>query len=448
MGGSVPRKLTTVRRGGTFGAVHPCQRSMLLESCGKPTKGSKDRGLVHLRHWAPYILRFDWLSGPVFQFPPISHVVGTMVCHREFSEKVALELYGVFLDCNLRLYQKPDTCDEKRDPFVDRLVTGISGLTVLFLACTIVSDEVACAKLLQMPTAGLRILKDLHDQGLGDFCSKVVRPQVKAMLQALFEGERDLTTTAWGQRLSLLVSLHLCRPNGKLATWGETDYPEPLLLDVLRLGPSRIRSIPIEYEAAATGFFAGNAVGTLIQLLSKRIIEREAKGRKHRTLVTLTTEWTTNLVSVGQSVAPMLVGSGGGYATPFSLEQTRGLLHDWIDERTARQTSSLRSACDHVLELFDERLYKFDRKFGKDVDLSPFRTQGSQALKIALDADPQAHYDRSIRAQGAPARYRFLVDCPSKRCNGQRERFWSNLFEKKLALIDQDDNTHGAYGLL
>jgi hypothetical protein len=144
----------------------------------------------------------------------------------------------------------------------------------------------------------------------------------------------------------------------------------------------------------------------------------------------------------------MLVGSGGGYATPFSLEQTRGLLHDWIDERTARQTSSLRSACDHVLELFDERLYKFDRKFGKDVDLSPFRTQGSQALKIALDADPQAHYDRSIRAQGAPARYRFLVDCPSKRCNGQRERFWSNLFEKKLALIDQDDNTHGAYGLL
>lgn len=371
-----------------------------------------------------------------------------MVCHQEFSEKVALELYGIFLNCNVRLYLEADTREGKRDPSVDKPVAGISGLTVLFLACTIVSDEVACAKLLQMPTAGLRILKDLHDQKLGDFCSKVVRPQVKAMLQALFEGERNLTTTAWGQRLSLLVSLHLCRPNGKLATWEEMDYPEPLLLDVLRLGPSRIRSIPIEYEAAAIGFFAGNAVGTLIQLLSKRIIEREAKGRKHRSLVTLTTEWTTNLVSVGQSVAPMLVGSGGGYATPFSLQQTQGLLHDWIDERTARQTSSLRSACDHILELFDERLYKFGRRFGDDVDLGPFRTQGSQALKIALDADPQAHYDKAVRSRASPTRYRFLADCPSKHWNGHHERFWSNLFEKKLALVDRDDDAHGAYGLL
>lgn len=212
-----------------------------------------------------------------------------MVSHHAFNEAVALDLYGAFPDCNLRVCQRylpeREPLREICDPAFDRGVKGISGLTVLFLACTIIFDDAACAKLLQMPTAGLRILKDLYDNRLGDFCCYMVRPQIKLMLQSLFVSQHNLTMSSWGQRLSLLVSLHICRLDGKLSRWKVGDDIELLVMDVLRLGPSRLTGVPINYEAAAIGFFAGIAIGTLRQHLSQRVLDKEAKGRRLKTLV-------------------------------------------------------------------------------------------------------------------------------------------------------------------
>lgn len=308
-----------------------------------------------------------------------------MVRHHDFNEEVALELYGAFPDCNLWVRQKylpeRDPRSELDDPPFDRTVIGISGLTVLFLACTIIFDDAACAKLLQMPTAGLRILKDLYDNRLGDFCSYMLRPQVEIMLQSVFEAQRNLTMTAWGQRLSLLVSLHICRPEGKLARWQVGDHIELLVMDALRLGPSRLTSVPINYEAAAIGFFAGIAIGTLRQHLSQRVLDKEAKGRKLKTLVVVGAEMTTNFISIVQSIVPLL--GGGSSATPFSLLQTQAALCEKIDRETAQRINGFLSARLNVLQLFDERLRKFCRIFGADVDLEPLLMQIAQAYQIA-----------------------------------------------------------------
>lgn len=125
------------------------------------------------------------------------------------------------------------------------------------------------------------------------------------------------------------------------------------------------------------------------------------------------------------------VGAAGG-ATPFSLKETQAWLHEWIDNRTFLQTKAIRSACEQVLGLFDERLQKFVRRFGSDVDLKPFLTQGSQAIKIAMDADPHADFARSLQVLRPPVRYKLIDECRSKHCEGLNERFWSNLYEKEL----------------
>lgn len=393
-----------------------------------------------LAHWAAYVVRWEassmppphfmkWLPKP-YRFLPLSSNVGSMVRHNDFTERVAHQLYGVFPSCGIWL-QMARSRSHFDDPFT------VNGLTVLFLACSMIFDPVACSKLLQMPSVGLVILKDLEKNGLGHFCQETVKPIIEPLLDAMYFGKSNLTMRAWGQRLSLLLSMHVCRHDGALAKWEQTDYIESLLLDVLKLGPSRVPNIPIEYEAAAVGFFCGTAVGTLVQHLAKQITAAEARATELKARVALSAEWGQNLINVGETVAPLAVGTGGPSATPFSLSETQAWLQSKIDDRMSSETRALRNACEEILALADERTRRFRLQFCGEVDLDPFLAQASQALMLALTADPQTHFERSRNAPFAMPRSLLLMECPAEFYGGIGDNFWRGLFEQDLSLVDR-----------
>lgn len=411
--------------GGIFRPVEYRARTMELKECGR----LEGRDVRLLKCWGKYILRFEWRSEPVFQFLPLSHVLGTMVCHRDFTDSVAKSIYGVFSDCTVKLTMEKG--DRPGEPAVNEFVRNLNGLTVLFLACVLLFDQRACARLLEMPDSGLVILRDLRTKRLADFCATAIKDQVAAMMEALYLA-CGLTVEAWCQRLSLLVSAHLCRAGGRLSRWVEGEDVRPLLFDVLEIGPVENPGIPPECQAAAIGFFCGNAVGTLRQLLSERIRDRERRGRRHRAAIMVTAELSQNAVSLVQTVTPFV--AGGGTATPFTLQQTQAWLLSKIDNRTANETHAVVDACYHLLRIFDEQVAKFQSKYCARVDIKPFLSQCSYAYSIAMCADPSSAFRRSHATPLPETPYEFIGKSPSKDFRGISQDFWRKLLREDLDL--------------
>ncbi|EKD00010.1 hypothetical protein A1Q2_05668 [Trichosporon asahii var. asahii CBS 8904] len=95
--------------------------------------------------------------------PPLTPSIGTMVCQPDFQDEDALALWTNCTDCEVLVNTEADLSwgNFERSAEKTRQLQGLQGVTVLFLGCVVISDDVACSKLLLMRETGYRILEDL-----------------------------------------------------------------------------------------------------------------------------------------------------------------------------------------------------------------------------------------------------------------------------------------------
>lgn len=143
---------------------------MDLCSCEKLAPEVARLSVARRSKWLHYIFRQRGPL-PVNDFPPLSHVVGTMVEHREFTDEVAMDVYGVFGECDVLVGTAPAIDGEESASTSDGSgavrLSALNGTTVLFMACLLLHDEESVQKLLDMKITGLMILRDMTDHGLG-----------------------------------------------------------------------------------------------------------------------------------------------------------------------------------------------------------------------------------------------------------------------------------------
>lgn len=413
-------------------------RRMRLLAHDLPGEEDREAGLPLLARWAPLLLR---KPENTFQFLPLTPHIGLLVCNNEFDEDVARKLYGVFTNCRVRL-------NDPRMPIVEEKVWGfpesgitrfLNGLTVLFLACSYIQDHVACSKLLHMPVVGLGILSDMDRNKLGHLCAKPFRQQIKAMLECMYlRRHKSISSmTAWGQRLSLLASIHVGRLGGPLDLWKELEYTSPLLLDLWQLCPEGFDTIPKRFEAAIMGFFAGNALGTLLQHISRQPLLSQRRAEKQKRAVALGTETVQNAVSVVQTAASM---AGQAVPTAFSLEETKAALQYWIDSKLSEETETAKGICARILDEFYEHLQGFGvRLASAPVDFSPFHTQFQQSFMMTMETDPTKDYSRNLQYPRAIKEYKIIEVCPSKDHKNLTPDVWRKLFGMRLSPLPLDD---------
>ncbi|EJT52642.1 hypothetical protein A1Q1_03096 [Trichosporon asahii var. asahii CBS 2479] len=223
----------------------------------------------------------------ITHFPPLSHVVGTMVDEAAFTDEVAMDVYGIFDDCTVGLAvqgsalpaliaTKPSS-DELDSISIAELpmeARGINGVTVLFLACLVLRAGAAASKLLNMQKAGAVILADMADKGLG----WVMQPaDLSAVVQGWIGDALHARLAKFPlPRVALLLEAWAVRPSGLYISVSNRSIPdyERLAGDIRRLAPtncldanSSLRDVGAHLAFAAV--FAGCSAGTALAVISR-----------------------------------------------------------------------------------------------------------------------------------------------------------------------------------
>lgn len=161
-----------------FGPFNEVGLVLSLQHCDGLRPDTSRLSVSRRSRWLHYVLR-ECGPLPVMHFPPLNHVVGTMVEHREFTDEVAMGVYGVFDDCTIDVLVEGGllpafgVAPSKTCKALTSVTSGavrlnsLNGATVLFLACLLLQAEDPVQKLLNMKVTGLVILTDLADHGLG-----------------------------------------------------------------------------------------------------------------------------------------------------------------------------------------------------------------------------------------------------------------------------------------
>lgn len=401
----------------------------MLRSSGKPkpTISPISGSDVHDAHlWAQYLLRWDRAEAVPFQLPPFNHLVPSMVYHPEFNDETALRLYGSFPACDVTF--KRHTLDGALELCAD---VKLSGLTVLYLACSMFRDGTACYNLLRMDLSGLMILEDLaqrlaqHGRLFGHEMFQVV---VGHLIDDMYRRTETFTMQDWGRRLSLLLASYICRygePMSRMTSQGVDDVLRDLWL--LYLSDD---AIPRQYKAAAIGFFTGNALGILVQLLSETIIGRKSRALKLKRGIAVGAETIQNTVSLGQT---LLSAAAQAVPTRFSLDETKAWLHYWIDQRTTRKNREDYISVERVLDRFHEHAQMLEQNcLDTRADIGPFNVQFNQGYAMAMDADPSKTFSRNMKKPRVTVVYKLIATCPSAPGRCIDSDTWARFFAMKI----------------
>ncbi|EKD00014.1 hypothetical protein A1Q2_05672 [Trichosporon asahii var. asahii CBS 8904] len=271
-----------------FGPFNDIGISLALQSCDMPPVNVARLTVVQRAKWLHYIHR---RSGPLplSDFPSLTHVVATMVEHYDFTDEIAMVVYGVFESCNINIVVHHDRIPSFTGAPSTHLhdvssvrngvtLEGINGTTVLFLACLVLQEAKAIQKLLDMEVTGPVILRDMANCGLG----WVIQPRDAQDIISnwLERDEIPRDTTAPCPRLSLFLTAWVTRPGGPFDTPMPSGAPTVLYEHALDWCPQNIlepegardcsaEDSPEEAHAQVPrqrGLFFGCALGTAIAL--------------------------------------------------------------------------------------------------------------------------------------------------------------------------------------
>lgn len=238
--------------------------------------------------WLEYILR-ECGPLPVMHFPPLTQVLSTMVTHEEFTDEVAMDVYGVYDNCTIDVMMEgglmpvfgvtpSSECTALAKISNGTLtLTSLNGATVLFLGCLLLQAEDAVQKLLDMRTTGMVILRDMANHGLG----WMMPSQDATTIISRWTRSTAYRPTALppAPRLSLFLSAWMSRKGGPL-DGGRRNTPARLFKNAIKLDPlPRLRDSGQQDEDEQTnseevsraiqvsnGSFNGCAAGTAVAL--------------------------------------------------------------------------------------------------------------------------------------------------------------------------------------
>lgn len=251
--------------------------------------------------WHRYLKR----SGPVdiTRFPPINHTVGVMVGHEEFTDEVAMDVYGAF-SCTVELsvlndllpaFDSTSAADCKRLPSSRGAVhlSPLNGATVLLIACRLLQAESAVHKLLDMDVTGMVILHDLAEYGLG---------------WIMHERDMQAIVTRWLQgtdyyignpppvpKLSLLLNAWMTRKCG-ITSARKMITPMLRYRQAEILAPSIDVGNDAKHSSIRSGIFCGSACGAAIALAVCQLsLDADGNTPAH------VDEWVEKLIRTAQA---------------------------------------------------------------------------------------------------------------------------------------------------
>lgn len=237
--------------------------------------------------WHQYLNRKEPLE--LTRFPPLTHAVGVMVGHREFTDEVSMDVYGIF-KCGIEVTiangllpafgsTSAADCSDVTLSHGSIMLRSLNGATVLGIACILLRAESSVHKLLDMEVTGMVVLQDMAEHGLGWMMrARDARAIVAHWLQCT---EYYVGAPPPVPKLSLLLKAWITREGGGTAFSQSTA---PLLLyreaekllpsedDHKRLSPESL--LPNEREDASavrSGIFHGSACGAVMALHMCRI---------------------------------------------------------------------------------------------------------------------------------------------------------------------------------
>lgn len=269
-----------------FGPFNGLGIVLNLKSCAELTPALARLAVPTREKWHHYVIRN---SEPlrVTRFPPLTHCAGVMVGHREFTDEVAMDVYGVF-SCTVEVLVEGGqiaslhpTSAAEESAAAERItlsegaveLRGLNGATVLFIACLILRAESSVHKLLDMEVTGMVILHDLAEHGLGWMLTEADAGAIIA--RWLKCPEFYPANPPPMPKLSLLLEAWMSRAFGNSA-------PNPMLLyrEAERLMPrsgeptaqtANRFSRPdfeegVQHDSTRFGLFCGSAAGTAMSL--------------------------------------------------------------------------------------------------------------------------------------------------------------------------------------
>lgn len=230
----------------------------------------------------------------------------------------------------------------------------MNGATVLFLACIVLHNPRACAKLLGMHCTGSLILRDLahldlsrfttldehHSYWLGHLMDTTCYLKMSSTMRLLSRAMCQLILVAVGksdvfhqwQRKSSVFPVHI------------------LLNQALKLAvPTVENSRPTHIILTRTAIAMGCALGASVTLLDQIIRKQTRQAQSLKSLSAVSLEWAENLLHA----APV---SGGGNLQ-LSFGAMRQCIEDWLDAKLDDATQGLRTAIVHLNELLLRRIH-------------------------------------------------------------------------------------------
>ncbi|EKD00009.1 hypothetical protein A1Q2_05667 [Trichosporon asahii var. asahii CBS 8904] len=280
--------------------------------------------------WHRYLKR----SGPVdiARFPPLNHTVGVMVGHEEFTDEVAMDVYGAF-SCTVELsvlndllpaFDSTSAADCKRLPSFRGAVqlSPLNGATVLLIACCLLQAESAVHKLLDMDVTGMIILHDLAEYGLG---------------WIMHERDMQGIVTRWLQctdyyignpppvpKLSLLLKTWMTRKCG-LTIAGRMNTPMLRYREVEILAPSIDVGSDAKHSSIRSGIFCGSACGAAIALAVCQLsLDADGNTPAH------VDEWVEKLIGTAQAT------TSNTLLTESAAEMCKGFLEKSLHGATSQ----------------------------------------------------------------------------------------------------------------
>lgn len=334
-------------------------------------------GTANNGRWNKTVHRFRSRRGLPNTFPPITHVVGTMVLDGGFTDSVAESLYGCFHSCRVTL-----TREERTWTF-----DGVHGLTVIYLACCVVASP-AADKLLAMPRTGSAIVSDLMKQkdliNVVAMCElSVQRVLVEVLRQASKQvGDYVLSNfvsmRTWTRLCFSHVSLRYAVILTEIADWdGTSPFNIPAAMppmlcqmwSVIRYSDNKLQMVK------QSGFLLGCALAAFVQ----RFQERSSTDVRRNQETKLWAALAAGLVKV-----PVSVFSG----PDLPADEGLAFLIDRLDRRLSRKDEAIQEAVAEAFDWIGAHLRRLLTKYtAKDISHEDFTRHFAQAYRFCMGAD-------------------------------------------------------------
>lgn len=262
-----------------FGPFNEIGLVMNLKSCPDLKPELARLSVPTRERWHQYLNRQEPLE--LTRFPPLTHAVGVMVGHREFTDEVAMDVYGIF-KCGIEVTiangllpafgsTSAADCSDVTLSNGSIMLRSLNGATVLCIACILLRAESSVHKLLDMEVTGMVVLQDMAENGLGWMMrARDARAIVAHWLKCTeyYFGEPPPVP-----KLSLLLKAWITREGGgsafsqsttPLLLYREAEILLPSEDDHKSLSPESLS--PNEREGASavrSGIFHGSACGVV-----------------------------------------------------------------------------------------------------------------------------------------------------------------------------------------